>query len=180
MKQTVKLKTAILSFALVAGLAWPTSAQEAPVLPGGASSLTETYGDWRVACQLVEATKHCVMSQQQLRQDGQRVVTIELQTGPDAALMGHLVLPFGLQLDAGATLQVDEQPAMAPLSFHTCLPAGCVVRVSFNTEALTALRAGTALQVATRTADTGRDFLISVSLNGFTAALERVMSLSAS
>nr|WP_306423866.1 invasion associated locus B family protein [Brucella intermedia] len=160
-------------------MAGPASAQDAPALPGGASSLTETYGDWRVACQLVEEAKHCVMSQQQLRQDGQRVVTIELQTGPDAALVGTLVLPFGLQLDAGATLQVDEQPAMAPLSFHTCLPAGCIIRVRFDSETVTGLRAGTKLQAATRTADTGTEFSIAISLSGFTAALDRLTALSA-
>ena len=180
MQQTYKLKAAILGLALATGLAWAAgvSAQDAPALPGGASSLMETYGDWSVACQSDQAAIRCAISQQQVQQDGQRVVTIELQTAPDDALAGNLVLPFGLQLDAGATLRIDEQPAMAPLRFHTCLPAGCVMGVSFDAATVTALRAGTKLRVATRTADTGQEFAIDISLNGFASAIDRLKALT--
>lgn len=178
MQQTYKLKAAILG--LATGLAWAAgvSAQEAPALPGGASSLMETFGDWRVACQMDQAAIRCAMSQQQLSQDGQRVVTVELQTAPEDALAGNLVLPFGIQLDAGATLRIDEQPAMAPLRFHTCLPAGCVMRVSLDASTVTALRAGTKLHVEARTADTGQEFAIGISLNGFPSAIDRLKALT--
>lgn len=180
MRQTDKLEVTILGLALVAGLACAAkvSAQEAPTLPGGASSLTETYGDWRVACEINQAAIHCAISQQLLRQDGQRVVAVELQTAPDDALAGNLVLPFGLHLDAGATLRIDEQPAMAPLRFHTCLPAGCVIPVSFDAATVIALRAGITLHLATRTADSGQEFPIGISLNGFTAAIDRLKTLA--
>jgi invasion protein IalB len=181
MQQTYKLKAAVFGLALATCLPWVArvNGQDAPVLPGGASSLTETYGDWSVACQSGQAAIRCAISQQQVRQDGQRVVTIELQTAPEGALGGNLVLPFGIQIDAGATLRIDEQPAtMAPLRFHTCLPAGCVMRVSFDAPTVTLLRAGAELHVETRTADTGQEFVIALSLSGFSSAIDRLKVLT--
>jgi len=165
---------------LAAGLAWTADAgaQQPPTLPGGASSLAETYGDWRVACRIAGTARSCSMMQQQVRQDGQRVVTIELQTAPGNALAGSLVLPFGLDLAAGATLRIDEQPAGAPLPFRTCLPSGCEARVGFDAKTITALRAGTKLQITTKTADSAQDFAIAISLNGFTAAADRLKAIS--
>jgi len=177
---TGNLKAAIYSLTLALACAPGVSAQEGPLLPGGASSLTETYGDWHVACQVREAVICCAMSQQQLRQDGQRIVTVELKNAPDDTLAANFVLPFGLQLDAGATLRMDEQPAMAPLRFHTCLPAGCVVQANFDSATVTTLHGGTKLHVTTKTADTEQDFAIAISLNGFTAAFDRLKALTAS
>lgn len=174
----VRTASAIVMLLASLGLSTvPTRAQEPPSLPGGASSIQETFGDWRVVCQIVRDMKQCSMSQQQVRQDGQRVVAIELQPGPDQALAGTLVLPFGLLLDAGVTLRVDELPALPPLSFHTCLPVGCVARVTFEGDVIQALRGGATLHLQARTADTEQDFLIQISLNGFPAAADRLADL---
>jgi len=61
----------------------PALAQDAPSLPGGASSLQETFGDWRVACWVTDASRNCALSQQQARQNGQRVLAIELRACAD-------------------------------------------------------------------------------------------------
>ncbi|MBN9047563.1 MAG: invasion associated locus B family protein [Rhizobiales bacterium] len=53
-------------------------AQATPFLPGGASSLQETYQDWQVACRIANGTRLCAISQQQTQQNGQRVLAIEL------------------------------------------------------------------------------------------------------
>jgi invasion protein IalB len=83
-------------------LAVSASAQE-NTLPGGASSLQETYQDWGLARQSTPKVV-CAVSQQQSQQNGQRVLAIELRRGETDAVAGNLVLPFGLLLDAGATL----------------------------------------------------------------------------
>ncbi len=71
-----------LTVLLIASTVLPSTsavlAQDAPSLPGGASSLQESYRDWRVTCRIAEATKRCALSQQQARQDGQRVLAIKL------------------------------------------------------------------------------------------------------
>ena len=90
---------------------------------------------------------------------------------------GTLVLPFGLALESGVTLQIDEKPAMAPVRFRTCIPAGCLVNVTFDAPALATLRAGAALKIKA-VADGGAAAPFSISLQGFGAALDRVATLS--
>ncbi|HEV7322670.1 MAG TPA: invasion associated locus B family protein [Ensifer sp.] len=146
-------------------------------LPGGASALNETYEDWRVACAQDTGAKRCVQSQVQAQQNGQRVLAIELNTPSENTVSGTLVLPFGLALESGVTFQVDDNTAMQPLRFRTCVPVGCLVSVTLDASTLTALRAGTALKV-NATADDGTPAQFSISLRGFGAALDRVQSLA--
>jgi invasion protein IalB len=160
--------------ALVAGAA--ASAQPAG-LPGGASSLNETYKDWRVACAQDGNAKRCVLSQVQIQQNGQRVLAIELNPLAGSAVAGVLVLPFGLALDAGIAFQIDEKLAVQPMRFRTCLPSGCLVAVSFDAPMVVALRSGTALKVKA-TADGGAAAPFSISLQGFATALDRVAMLA--
>ena len=170
-------------FSLVSGAA-PAQAQSgsqtasaASTLPGGASSLNETYRDWRVACAQQGTQKQCVLSQIQSQQNGQRVLAIELNAPNSNTVSGALVLPFGLALDSGVTFQIDEKPAMQPIRFRTCMPGGCLVAVNFDASTLAALRAGSALKVKA-TADGGANAPFSISLQGFGTALDRVGTLS--
>ncbi|HEV2572248.1 MAG TPA: invasion associated locus B family protein [Beijerinckiaceae bacterium] len=169
-------------FSLVSGA--PAQAQSgsqtasaASTLPGGASSLNETYRDWRVACAQQGTQKQCVLSQIQSQQNGQRVLAIELNAPNSNTVSGALVLPFGLALDSGVTFQIDEKPAMQPIRFRTCMPGGCLVAVNFDASTLAALRAGSALKVKA-TADGGANAPFSISLQGFGTALDRVGTLS--
>ena len=155
----------------------PAGGAAAAGLPGGASSLNETYRDWVVACQVANNTKRCVMSQQQNQQNGQRVLAIELNAPSGDRVSGVLVLPFGLALDSGVTFQIDDKPAMQPVRFRTCVPAGCLVSVTFDAPTLVALRAGTALKIKA-VADGGAAAPFSISLQGFGTALDRVGALS--
>lgn len=145
-------------------------------LPGGASSLNETYKDWRVTCVHEGATKRCVLSQVQAQQNGQRVLAIELNAPNGNAVTGTLILPFGLALEPGVTFQVDEKAAMQPVRFRTCLPAGCIVNVNFDAPTLAALRAGTVVKVKA-TADGGAPTPFSISLQGLGMAVDRVAAL---
>ncbi|HWK69174.1 MAG TPA: invasion associated locus B family protein [Rhizobiaceae bacterium] len=153
------------------------SAQEAgSKLPGGASSLQENYEAWNVVCQGVPKTL-CSISQQQTQQNGQRVLAAELQLDENETFTGTLVLPFGLLLDAGVTLQVDEAEPRDPIAFQTCLPAGCLARLSFDAKMLSALRSGTALKIKVQNTD-GKEVNLSVPLKGLAAALDRLAALS--
>ncbi len=58
-----------------------------------------------------------------------------------------MILPFGLLLEKGASVQVDDDAASAQtLKFRTCLPLGCVVPVSFDAAILAKLKKGTVLK----------------------------------
>ena len=165
-------------FLLVAGsVAFSASApaEDAFKLPGGASSLQETYQDWSLSC-LSTPQVVCTISQQQTQQDGRRVLAVELQNTSGEAVSGTLVLPFGLHLDLGTTLQIDDAAALKPLRFSTCLPAGCLVPLSFDAKTVAALRAGSMLHVKAQSID-ARELTFSISLKGFASALERLKAL---
>mgnify|MGYP001244534852 CR=1 FL=1 len=152
-------------------------AQAAPsTLPGGATSLNETYEDWSVVCVQQPAGKRCVLAQTQT-QNGQRALTVELDPPKDGSVSGVLLLPLGLALAAGVMLQVDDGKAGGPLAFRTCLPAGCLVPLSFDAATVGALRKGKALKLEAR-ADGGQAIRLTIPLRGFSNALDRVAALA--
>jgi invasion protein IalB len=171
----------ILMMALVEGL--PVGAQTGQTagtpapLPGGASALQETHGDWAVACTQSAGKTVCTFSQQQMDKDTrQRMLAIELSPGPEKA-EGSLLLPFGLAVDREVTLQIGDATLGAPLRFRTCLPAGCVVSLSLDTKAIGELRKAPALTVRV-TADGGQPATFTISLKGFANAMDRTAALS--
>jgi invasion protein IalB len=147
-------------------------------LPGGANSIQEAHGDWRVACSQQGAQKVCTLSQQIMdRSSRQRILAIELNAPASDHVEGTLILPFGLTLDKGITFQVDELAAGPTLRFRTCLPAGCIVSVRFDAKALAALKTGTALTVKA-TGDNEQEIPFTISLRGFASAIDRTAALA--
>ncbi|WFU13313.1 invasion associated locus B family protein (plasmid) [Rhizobium sp. CB3090] len=144
-------------------------------LPNGASSLQETYQDWSLACQSTPQAI-CTVSQQQTQQNGQRVMAIELRRNADGTLAGNLILPFGLALDAGVVLQIDDAAPQKPLRFSTCLPAGCLVSLGFDAKAVVALKTGTSLKVKVQGMD-AKELTLPISLKGLPAAVDRLAAL---
>lgn len=167
---------------LSATLATPAFAQEPAspgLLPGGASSLTETYGDWTVRCEIITRTQTseriCVVNQVQTNAQGQRVIAVELAPSADG-VAGAIILPFGLAVTQPVTLTIDEgEPITA--SFSTCVPAGCIVPIAAGSETLNAMRAGTALSIAAQNVD-NQPLELPVSLMGFSAATVRIEALT--
>lgn len=155
----------------------PAGGAGASGLPGGASSLNEAHKDWAVACVLQGTAKRCVLSQVQAQQNGQRILAIELNAPNGNSVSGTLAMPFGLALDSGVTLQIDDKPAMPVLRFRTCVPIGCIVNIAFDAPTLATLRTANALKLKA-TADGGNAMQLSISLQGFASALDRVSALS--
>ena len=156
----------------------PAAAAAGPTLPGGASALSETHGDWTVNCQISGATKTCSLSHQQFnKQSNQRLLAIELssKTGDDAT--GTLALPFGLALGKGVTLTIDDQKLDGSLAFNTCQVVGCLVPVAFDANVTPLLKNGTTLKIDAFAADTGQAVSFSIPLNGFGGALARTAEL---
>ena len=151
----------------------------ASTLPGGSSSLTEQHGDWTVSCQMVEAGKRCAFSQALVAsQTGQRVLSLELAPAADGTtLMGTLLTPFSLRLNAGVNLTIDDKPLIGPIPFLTCIEMGCLVPVDFDTAASAALRAGKSLKFSAIALSSGQPIELALSLSGFTAASNRTEEL---
>ncbi|MDB5540853.1 MAG: invasion associated locus family protein, partial [Devosia sp.] len=146
-------------------------------LPGGATSLREAFDDWQVTCTAQGATKRCALSQEQVDQNRQRVLAIELIPAENNTLTGTLVMPFGLVLDSGITVQLDDKPLGKPLRFRTCLPAGCILPLQLDAATTNALRAGTSLKLSGLPNDGNKPITFSISLKGFPGALSRTAAL---
>jgi invasion protein IalB len=126
-----------------------------------------------------DKTKYCTLSQQQTKQGtNQHVLTIELVPGANNVVNGMLLMPFGLLLSNGITLQIDDKPPGKPIAFRTCVPNGCVVPLSFDKSTVDAQRAASNLKIAAATSDTNETVRFSVSLKGFGAALDRTREVS--
>jgi invasion protein IalB len=148
-------------------------------LPGGASSLQESYQDWQVTCSAQGVDKRCVMSQQQADpKTRQRVLAIELNADTTGKAAGAVVLPFGLALDTGVSITVDEDADAVGLRFRTCLPVGCVVPLELKEELIAAMRNGTSLQITATPSENEQPVSFSVSLKGFSSAFDRTLALS--
>ncbi|MBB6303801.1 invasion associated locus B family protein [Rhizobium leucaenae] len=170
------LALGVASIALT--LAFTAIAQTA--LPNGASSLQETYQDWRVACSQRDKTSGsiCTIAQDQTQQNGQRLLAVEIQMRPDGGAVATLLLPFGILFDSGVTPNVDDQPPLKPVRFRTCLPTGCIALFPIDSTTITKLRVGSRLNLKV-TADPDKELSFQVSLRGLSAALDRVVALSA-
>lgn len=173
------MKALVIAAALLAFGTGMAVAQGQPAqLPNGASSVQETYQDWRVACAQTAPAHSCTLSQTQARQNGQMVLAVELSATADNGLTGSLVLPFGLSLQAGAALQIDDGQPKAALPFSTCYQVGCVVPLSFDQTTLAALRKGKVLKVNVTALNASQPTTLQISLKGFSPALDRTMTLA--
>jgi len=156
----------------------PEAAKPAESLANGASSITETYSDWTVTCGIAEGRKICVSSQTLTDQQGQRQIAIQFAAPKGGKTEAVVLLPFGLALDEGAQLAIDDKAIGERSRFSTCLPAGCVVPLQLSASVIDGLKKGSVLTV-TVTSDGNRDVIrFSLSLNGFSGALSRVAELA--
>jgi len=152
--------------------------QSPQTLPGGATQLQETHGDWRVTCVQQNDQKVCAFSQQLA--DGtsrQLVAGIELKAKTADQAEGTMVLPFGLAVEKPIAMQIDETASLPPARIRTCLPVGCLANLAFDSATIAALRKGTVLNVKV-IADGGQEASFRISLKGFGGAMDRTAALS--
>lgn len=151
---------------------------QAEQLPGGASSISETYGDWAVNCKLTDRQKQCWLFQKQGNsQAGEPVFAIGLRMTLDENTVGTILAPFGLKLDSGAILKLDEKDLSPALRFSTCVPQGCLLPVSFPAAAIDAMKKAKVLTVASLSLDGGEAANFNISLEGFAVAFDRLVEL---
>jgi invasion protein IalB len=156
--------------------------------PGGALSLRETHGDWLLTCSVDAASgrKSCVVSQEQSdAKSRQRVLMLQIKPdGPGGE--GLLILPFGLLLENGATLRVEQVANVTPgappppqlsLKIRTCLPVGCVAPFALDAATLGAVRLAKQVTITARAAETSQDVSFKVSPAGFGSAYDRAAAL---
>ncbi|KRR26537.1 invasion protein B [Bradyrhizobium lablabi] len=83
-----------------------------------------------------------------LTKTGQLIVLINIRVPADTRTpVGLVQLPLGLNLPAGAKLQVDDGKA-SDLHIQTCEARGCYANLQISPEMLTALKSGKQLKVS--------------------------------
>ena len=177
--RTVALPFCLVAALLVSSSTGPHAQPPADELPGGAQSLNEQHSDWVVECTIPSGKVHCSLSQSQVRQnDHRRVLSIQLVVGATRnEVSGALVMPFGLRLSAGVDLLIDDKVVLSA-PFSTCLQMGCLVPLKFGAKEVSAMSAGGMLAVTAVIEDSGKPIKLSVSLKGFTSALNRTADLT--
>jgi invasion protein IalB len=177
---------ALAGLAVIGAAAAPPAAWggEAPTLPGGASSLRESYGDWSVTCGIVEQgeaktkVKTCSITQEvHEAKSNQRLMSAQIVPAAGNTAAVTLVLPVGVSLADGAALKVDQNPDVRKLPFKTCLPAGCIALGTLDAKALAAMRPGQAWQINIRASGDNKNMSLAFSLKGFANAYDRAQAL---
>jgi invasion protein IalB len=146
-------------------------------LPNGASSLNETYGNWTIECRVIDGRKQCLlMHAQGNSQTRQRLFEIELQTPQNGKTEATILMPFGLKLDSGAILTLDDKDFTSG-RFSTCTPLGCLLPVSFPVASIDAMKKAKTLTVASLNLGNSEVVSFKVSLDGFAPAIARLAEL---
>jgi invasion protein IalB len=164
----------------------PTAASASPALwPAGATSVSESYGDWTMTCVRPADKTACVVAQSQGdTRTGRRKFGIELKAPQDGEAQGVVVMPFGLAIEPGITFKLDDQVLGQGAPYSSCTGEGCLVSIRLPTLATDAMRSAKVLTVTGRKTtgaagiEAGEPASMTVPLVGFSQAFDRAMALS--
>jgi invasion protein IalB len=124
----------------------PAPSQQAEAAPA-----TPPQPGWIARCASVsrDAPLECAIEQNAvLTKTGQVIVVVNIRIAPDTHAPVALVqLPLGLNLPAGAKVQVDDGKAV-DLQIQTCEQRGCYANTPITPDLLAALRSGKQFKVS--------------------------------
>ncbi|MDP4002058.1 invasion associated locus B family protein [Methylobacterium sp. NEAU K] len=159
--------------------ATPAAAPHAAAWPVGASTVSESYGDWTMTCTRPSEKVTCIVAQSQGdSQTGRRKFGFELQTPAEGRSEGIVLMPFGLSIESGVTFKLDEQTLGKGAPYTLCSVDGCLVPISFPALALDGMRTAKKLYVTGQKASGTEPAMITVPLEGFPQAFDRAVALS--
>jgi invasion protein IalB len=157
----------------------PAAAPAHAVWPAGASTVSESYGDWTMTCTRPGEKITCIVAQSQGdAQTGRRKFGFELQTPANGRSEGIVLMPFGLAIEPGVTFKLDEQTLGKGAPYTACSQDGCFVPISFPTLALDGMRTAKKLFVTGQKSGNSEPATIAVPLEGFGQAFDRAIALS--
>lgn len=137
---------------------------------------------WTLRCADVpegtkEAQKNCEIFQRlSVKESGQRI--IEFVVGKDAAKdkqgirRGVVILPLGVLIPHGITMQIDELPPYK-FALHHCTNAGCFAFVDLNSDIISKMKKGDQAKMTMRSVE-GKNVNIVLSLKGFSKAADKI------
>jgi invasion protein IalB len=154
----------------------PAQGQAAPVPAPSGSTPAPPQAGWAARCSSPsrDAPLECAMEQNAiLTKTGQLVVLINIRVPGDTRTPVALIqLPLGLNLQAGAKLQVDDGKGI-DLPIQTCENRGCYASFPVGVETLNALRSGKQLKIMFQ--DLSKETItIPLPLNDFAASYDKI------
>ena len=156
----------------------PTTAQAAPGPTAAASEGTASPPPpgWIARCSSASRSSslECAIEQSAvLTKTGQLIVLINIRVSADTRTpVGLVQLPLGLNLPAGAKLQVDDGKA-SDLQIQTFEARGCYANLQISPEMLTALKSGKQLKVSFQNL-AKETIAIPMPLADFAAAFDKI------
>jgi invasion protein IalB len=137
----------------------------APPSPGWAARCTSASRDAPLECVIEETAV--------LTKTGQLIVLVNVRVPSDTHVPVALVqLPLGLNLPAGAKLQVDDGKVI-DLQIQTCENRGCYANTPVSPELLAALKSGKQLKVSFQ--NLGKETItVPMPLADFAAAFDKI------
>ena len=153
--------------------------QAAPAPAAPAAPAAETppaNAGWAARCSSAsrESPLECAMEQTAvLTKTGQLIVLVNIRVPSDTHVPVALVqLPLGLNLPAGARLQVDDGKVVE-MQIQTCENRGCYASTPIAPELLAALKSGKQLKVSFQ--NLGKETInIPMPLSDFAAAYDKI------
>ena len=152
----------------------PAPAPAAAPAPDAAGAGGNTGWVARCTSASRDAPLECAMEQTAvLSKTGQLVVLVNIRVpGDTRAPIALIQLPLGLNLPAGAKLQVDEGKTV-DVPIQTCEARGCYVSAPIAADILAALRSGKQLKVSFQ--NLGKETItIPMPLNDFAAVYDKI------
>jgi invasion protein IalB len=162
-----------------AGTAQPAppaaAAPAAPAADQGSATAPPQPG-WAARCSSVsrDAPPECAVEQTAvLSKTGQLIVLVNIRVPSDTRAPIALVqLPLGLNLPAGAKLQIDDGKAV-DLQVQTCESRGCYASTPVAADMLAALKSGKQLKISFQTM-AKETIAIPMPLGDFAAAYDKI------
>ena len=154
------------------------AAQKSPAAPQPetAQAATPAQPGWNARCTSAsrEAPLECAMEQTAvLTKTGQLIVLVNIRVpGDTRAPVALIQLPLGLNLPAGAKIQVDEGKSI-DMPVQTCEARGCFASIPIPPDLLTAMKSGKQFKVSFQTL-AKETISIPMPLGDFAAAYEKI------
>ena len=178
MKFSSLLTGAALAASLLATGTVGAMAQGAPAAPPAPTDVS-LIGDWTVRCYTVNSPNPCEMLYQiQDKNSGQRVLGVTIAFVPSANK--HLLIvgvPLGVAIAKGLVIQTDAFTSPM-LHYRRCDNAGCYVEMVLDNGTVDQISHSGAKAAVKIVADSGKSFDLQLSLNGFSAAHDKMAELA--
>jgi len=154
----------------------PAAPAPAPENADGAAQNTPPPPGWSTRCASIsrDAPLECAIEQNAvLPRTGQLVIAVSIRVPADTHAPSALIqLPLGLNIPAGAKLQVDDGKVV-DLQVQTCEARGCYAGTPIGPDLLAAMKTGKQLKVSFQNLSK-EPLTVPLPLTDFAAAYEKI------